>query len=132
MFPFSETCSSASSKPSSTSPTCWTTTVWEDWDGAGSRNHYSPGAVCQWLFDSCAGIRVEGENHFVIAPVPGGALSYAEASYRSPYGEVFSRWERTDNGVSVTVTVPANCTAEIRLPKGRTEKVTAGRYTYEA
>ena len=42
------------------------TTVWETWEGyvgkgdAGSLNHYSPGAVCQWLFDTCAGIRVEG------------------------------------------------------------------------
>lgn len=108
------------------------TTVWEDWDGAGSRNHYSPGAVCQWLFDTCAGIRVAGENHFLIVPIPGGKLSYAEAGYSSLYGEVRSRWERTDDGIVFTVTVPANCTAEIRLPKGRRENVTAGRYTYEA
>ena len=31
------------------------TTIWENWAGSGSRNHYSPGAVCQWLFDTCAG-----------------------------------------------------------------------------
>ena len=30
------------------------------------KNHYSPGAACQWLFDNCAGIRVDGENHFII------------------------------------------------------------------
>lgn len=50
------------------------TTIWENWEGDLSRNHYSPGAVCQWLFDTCAGIRVEGGRHFVISPVPEGAL----------------------------------------------------------
>ena len=111
------------------------TTVWETWEGyvgkgdSGSLNHYSPGAVCQWLFDTCAGIRVDGENHFVIAPIPGGGLTHAEASYRSPYGEVSSRWEKTENGVQYTVTVPANCTAELRLPGRETMLVAAGTYT---
>ena len=117
------------------------TTVWETWEGyvgknavdkgdAGSLNHYSPGAVCQWLFDTCAGIRVEGENHFVIAPVPGGELTHAEASYRSLYGEVKSRWEKTESGIQYSITIPSNCTAEIRLADGRTENVTAGKYQF--
>ncbi|MBQ6331535.1 MAG: family 78 glycoside hydrolase catalytic domain [Clostridia bacterium] len=106
------------------------TTVWESWEGDLSRNHYSPGAVCEWLFDTVAGIRVDGENHFVIAPIPGGTLTHAEASYLSPYGKVESRWERTESGTTFTVTVPANTTAEVRLPNGRTEQITAGRYEY--
>lgn len=112
------------------------TTVWETWEGytgkgnSGSLNHYSPGAVCQWLFDTCAGIREEGENHFVIAPVPGGVLTHAEASYQSLYGKVESRWEKTESSVRYTVTIPANCTAEIRLADGRTENVTAGKYQF--
>ena len=112
------------------------TTVWETWEGytgrgdAGSLNRYSPGAVCQWLFDTCAGIRVEGENHFVIAPVPGEGLDYAEASYMSIYGEVQSRWERIESSINYTITIPVNCTAEIRLPDGTTETVKAGRFRY--
>ncbi|MEE3457496.1 MAG: alpha-L-rhamnosidase C-terminal domain-containing protein, partial [Lachnospiraceae bacterium] len=110
------------------------TTIWETWEGYtgrggdGSLNHYSPGAVCQWLFDSCAGIRVEGERHFVIEPMPGGTLNFAEAGYKSLYGEVRSRWERTPEGIAYTITVPANCTAEIRLPGRETESVAAGTY----
>ena len=106
------------------------TTVWEDWEGDLSQNHYSPGAVCQWLFDTCAGIRVEGENHFVITPVPGGTLTHAEASYQSLYGEVKSRWEKTESGIQYSITIPSNCTAEIRLADGRTENVTAGKYEF--
>ena len=105
-------------------------TVWESWEGDVSRNHYSPGAVCQWLFDTVAGIRVEEENHFVLSPIPGGTLTHAGANYKSLYGEVKSRWEKTDSGVKYEFQVPANCTAEIRLPGGRTETVSAGRYEY--
>ena len=112
------------------------TTVWETWEGyagkgdSGSLNHYSPGAVCQWLFDTCAGIRVMGENHFVITPIPGGTLTHAEANYKSLYGEVKSGWEKTESGIQYSITIPSNCTAEIRLADGRTENVTAGKYQF--
>lgn len=112
------------------------TTTWESWEGftgyqgTGSFNHYSPGAVCQWLFDTCAGIRVDGENHFTIAPVPGGTLTHAGASYRSIYGEVASRWEKTDRGVSLTVTIPANTTADVLLPDGTRHSAGAGTHTF--
>ena len=116
------------------------TAIWETWEGyvgkgavdkgdAGSLNHYSPGAVCQWLFDTCAGIRADGENHFVIAPVPGGGLTHAEAVYRSLYGEVKSAWEKTDDGITYIITVPVNCTAEICLPNADTIRVNAGIHT---
>ena len=106
------------------------TTVWESWEGDCSRNHYSPGAVCQWLFDTVAGIRVDNENHFVIAPVPGGELTHAEASYKSLYGEVKSRWEKTESGVKFDIIIPANTTAEILLPDGAKKTVAAGKYSY--
>lgn len=104
------------------------TTIWENWEGTLSRNHYSPGAVCQWLFEYVAGIRVNGENHFTIRPVPGGSLHDAEASYRSPYGLIKSRWERTERGIHYWFTVPANTTAEIILPGGKRDILSAGCY----
>ncbi|MBQ7916863.1 MAG: family 78 glycoside hydrolase catalytic domain, partial [Firmicutes bacterium] len=42
------------------------TTIWENWEGTASRNHYSTGAVCQCLFDTIAGICPDGENCFII------------------------------------------------------------------
>lgn len=112
------------------------TTVWETWEGyakkgdSGSLNHYSPGAVCQWLFDSCAGIGVAGENYFEIKPVPGGTLTFARASYRSIYGEVVSCWKKTEKGISFSITIPENCTADIILPDGSKETVSSGGYEY--
>ena len=113
------------------------TTIWESWEGPNtaqggiaSLNHYSKGAVCEWLFDSCCGIQVEGENHFVIAPRPGGHLTHAKARYDSVYGTVESGWEKRDGKTVFTVTIPANCTAVVRLPDGSERNQNAGTMTY--
>ncbi len=112
------------------------TTVWENWEGdadqkgLGSMNHYSKGAVCSWLFDSLCGIRVNGENRFAIVPHAGGHLTHAKATYQSVYGKVESGWQRADGKTVYTITVPANCSAEITL-KGKTEAVNAGTYIFE-
>ena len=111
-------------------------TIWEAWEGpkgdAGiaSLNHYSKGAVCEWLFDTCCGIRVDGENHFIIAPRPGGHLDYAKASYDSIFGTIESGWERKEEETVFTVTVPANCEATVRLPDGSERVQQPGTMTY--
>ena len=102
------------------------TTVWENWEGSASYNHYSPGAVCQWLFDTACGIRISGENRFQISPQPGGTLTYAKAGYLSPYGLVESGWEIRESGTEYTITVPANCTADVALPGGERKTLSAG------
>ena len=82
------------------------TTIWENWEGSASHNHYSPGAVCQWLFDTVAGIVPDGENHFVIRPVPGGDMTWAGllrqplrqgGEQLAPGGRSgWNRWDRKD------------------------------------
>lgn len=114
------------------------TTIWESWEGTqaqggiASLNHYSKGAVCEWLFKTMCGIQAAGKNHFVIAPRPGGHFTHAQASYKSIYGEVKSGWKRRNAKTIFTFTVPANCTAEIILPGREPESVRAGTYTIEA
>ncbi len=118
-------------------PKAGATTIWEAWEGPagakggiGSLNHYSKGAVVEWLFTTMCGIRVDGENHFTVAPQPGGHFTHAEASYNSVFGRIASGWERKDGKTTYTVDVPANCEAEIVLPSGRTETVGAGLHFY--
>jgi alpha-L-rhamnosidase len=106
------------------------TTVWETWDGDVSLNHYSPGAVCEWLFAAVAGINVAGENRFIIKPLPGGSLSFARAEYRSIYGAVSTEWRCNDSAYVLTVTIPPNTVAEVLLPNGRRHTVAAGIHTY--
>ena len=113
------------------------TTIWESWEGTkaqggiASLNHYSKGAVCEWLFKTMCGIRVDGENHFTIAPRPGGHFTYAKAKYDSVYGTVESSWHKKDGTLTFDITVPSNCTAEIILPNEETKTVCSGRYCME-
>jgi alpha-L-rhamnosidase len=107
------------------------TTVWEDWDGNVSHNHYSPGAVCEWLFDTVSGINISGMNSFMIRPVPGGTLTFANAQYDSIFGTVSSKWARTDSGYSFEIQIPANTNAHIILPDGATHHVASGTFTFE-
>lgn len=114
------------------------TTVWENYlaydeDGhplRQSMNHYSPGAVCAFLFDTVCGIEVKKENRFTIRPRPGGSLRWAEASYDSPYGRVSSRWERAAEGTAFSFEIPSNTEAELTLPDGTQRILSCGSYSY--
>jgi len=77
------------------------------------------------------GIRPVGENRFVIAPRPGGSLTYAAACYTGICGRTESKWEKTDNGTVFTITVPANCQAVVCLPDGREFVQEAGTKIYQ-
>ncbi|MCR5458034.1 MAG: glycoside hydrolase family 78 protein [Clostridiales bacterium] len=114
------------------------TTIWEAWEGPntenggiGSLNHYSKGAVVEWLFKTMCGINVDGENHFSIAPNPGGHFTYAEASYMSIFGEVCSSWKRVDGKTVYSITIPSNTTANVKLPDGSERTQMPGTAEYE-
>ena len=114
------------------------TTIWEgylayDEDGhpiMQSMNHYSPGAVCAFLFETVCGIQVTGENRFTIAPTPGGSLTYAESSFVSPYGKISSGWKRENGQTIFTVEIPANTTASVLLPDGTSREVGWGTHKF--
>ena len=112
------------------------TTIWESWEGTqaqggiASLNHYSKGAVCEWLFKTMCGIQVDGENHFSIAPKPGESFTYAKASYESIYGMVACGWEKTETGFAFAVQIPANTEAMIQLPNDEIHAVTSGEHHF--
>ncbi len=105
------------------------TTVWENWDGSASNNHYSPGSVCEWLVETVCGIKVIGENNFSIAPMPGGTLTHAEFIYQSLYGTVSSKWTKKAEQIIYEITIPCGCTAFISLPSGKQQNLAAGNHT---
>lgn len=113
------------------------TTIWESWEGTqaqggiASLNHYSKGAVCEWLFKTMCGIRIDGENHFVIAPKPGGSLTHAKAVYHSIYGTVECGWEKTEEGYLFRISIPENTTATFILPEGEQVELEPGERILE-
>jgi len=118
-------------------PKAGANTIWEAWEGPnsasggiGSLNHYSKGAVVEWLFSEMCGIRVDGENHFTLAPKPGGSFTFAEARYNSVYGKVECGWKKTDDGYTFTVSIPANTTATFVLPDGSRQALLPGTHAF--
>ncbi|MDC7277934.1 glycoside hydrolase family 78 protein [Butyrivibrio fibrisolvens] len=120
-------------------PKTGATTIWEDWDGPtsdngkgggiASLNHYSKGAVCEWVFDEMCGVKMDGENHFVIAPHPGGSFTNASFSYDSIYGTVTSSWKKKEDGTyEYHIEIPSNTTAQIILPGQDTRVLECGSY----
>ena len=116
------------------------TTIPESWGGVDlledSLNHYSYGAVCEFLFQYTAGIRpckeTPGYKHFILEPVPGGSLTEARAELMTGFGMIRSSWEISGGSMTYHCTVPANTTAEIRLPDGSSSTVGSGEYTFTA
>ena len=123
-------------------PKTGATTIWEDWagpnsdngkgGGIASLNHYSKGAVCEWIFDEMCGVKIAGENQFMIAPNPGGHFTHAKFEYDSIYGTVISSWNKEANGsIKYSFSIPSNTSAIVRLPGNEDRIVISGKYEYE-
>ena len=114
------------------------TTMLENWDGLDvfrdSFNHYSFGSVCQFLFEYVAGVRptfdAPGFREIILKPVPGGSLTWAEASYKSKQGIIRSGWKIQDRKFNYHCTVPSNTTACLHLPDGSIHKLGAGEHQF--
>lgn len=113
------------------------TTVWESWEGTeaqhgvASLNHYSKGAVLEWVFARLGGIAVSGERRFELAPLPGGHFTHAEMSYQSLYGLVKSAWKKEGGKTLYHFEVPVNCEADVFLPQGTKAHLDSGIYDFE-
>ena len=110
------------------------TTIWENWDGINEKgevkaslNHYSYGAITGWLFTGVCGI-VLNEEKITIKPQPHPLLQHARASYQSPLGKIVSGWRYEGEKVIYEIEIPSNTEAEVILPDGRKEVLTAGSY----
>ena len=84
-----------------------------------SFNHYAYGAIGEWMYRVMAGIEADekqpGFKHAIIYPRMGGDLAFTDAYYHSVYGNVGVKWEVEGSEVTLTVDIPVNTTASIRL-----------------
>ena len=114
------------------------TTWWERWNGdtgdpsMNSYNHYAFGSVMAWVYRRAAGIDTDatgpGYHHLTIHPHFDSSLPQLHTEYDSAYGTIVSDWQ--ESGHRFTITIPANTTATVTLPKGKTEDIGSGTHVY--
>ncbi len=128
------------------------TTIWERWNSytketgfhkdisMNSFNHYSYGAVAEWMYRYMAGIEADEKNagfkNIILQPFPDTReelpqgqerITSVDATVESNYGNIKSAWKLDGDGsFSYNVTVPANTTARLIIPTGE------GRDVYES
>ena len=85
-----------------------------------SNNHLMLGHLMDWFYAGLGGISQTEKSvaykEIVIKPEMVGDLTWAKASYQSPYGEIRSEWEKSRTSVKMNITIPANTTALISIP----------------
>ncbi len=107
------------------------TTIWERWnsilpdgklnpEGMNSLNHYSYGAVAEWMYRWMGGINpVEEAPGFAKikwSPRPDYRMSCAAVRCQTASGTYESKWSIEGEELHFTLTVPFDCRAEVDLP----------------
>ena len=121
------------------------TTIWERWNsymvdkgmgprGMNSFNHYAYGCVCEWIWETAAGIAsdpaVPGFKHIIMKPIFDKRLGHLSAEYNSAAGVIKSAWKYEGDNWTWEFTIPEGATASVTLP-GTTEvkEYASGTYT---
>ena len=123
------------------------TTVWEHWDSIrtdgsfwsdsmNSFNHYAYGCIGDWIYSTVLGIDTSengpGYRESIVAPMPGGGITWAEGGCHTPYGLLEVKWSVEAGNFLLHVTVPANTTCRITLPgSGESHSVGSGKYEFQ-
>ncbi len=97
------------------------TTIWERWDALApdgkiyepdmnSYNHYAYGSVCQWLFESVAGVAPDpakpGFDQVIIAPQFLAQLSPVAMWHNCRHGRIEANWKIERDTAAYHVTLP--------------------------
>jgi alpha-L-rhamnosidase len=109
------------------------TTIWERWDSMlpdgsinpgemTSFNHYSLGAVADWMHRTIGGLAPAepGYHRIAVRPRPGGGITCASTRHITPYGLAESSWKIETGYFELNVLVPANTSAVVTLPGSAT------------
>lgn len=118
------------------------TTMWEHWDGIkpdgrmwssdmNSFNHYAYGAVGDWMYGVCGGIKPD-ENHpgferLIYEPIATDRLDSFCAELETDYGKIRSEWHHEDGGIVYELTTPVETAATVG---GKRYLLRPGVYTF--
>ncbi|MFI1991853.1 family 78 glycoside hydrolase catalytic domain [Actinoplanes sp. NPDC020271] len=105
------------------------TTIWERWDSMlpdgtvnpgemTSFNHYALGAVADWMHRTVGGIAPlePGYSRVLVAPRPGGGLTWCKSSLETRHGRIEVAWDIVDGELKVDTSLPEGVTGVLSLP----------------
>ena len=120
------------------------TTIWERWNSytleegmhqksMNSFNHYAYGCVCEWIWESAAGIASDpaapGFKHIIMRPIPDKRLGHLTAEYNSSAGTIRSAWRYEGDKWIWDFTIPEGATASVTVPGEGVKEYQGGSYT---
>ena len=133
------------------------TTIWERWnsvmpdgsmnpEGMNSLNHYSIGAIMQWVYQQVLGIssQTNGYQEVTLAPQFDYRLKHVQGHYESSYGDLQIEYQlETDeqHTIKLNLNVPFGQQVTVKLPRATGEvqlngeatslplKLTGGQYS---
>jgi len=110
-------------------------TMWEQWNGEGSRVHHMFGGAVTWLYRCLCGVQLDEEapayKHIILQPKPCGDIMWAEYSTETPFGLLSVKWKRNSEGRFIyKLNIPSGSYATVYMPDGSTpQTVHPGRTT---
>lgn len=120
------------------------TTIWERWNsymldkgmgpqGMNSFNHYAYGCVCEWMWETMAGISADtsepGFKRIIMKPIPDKRLEFVNAEYNSAAGIIKSSWKYEGDQWIWDFTIPEGAVALVTLPgESQAHEYRAGSY----
>lgn len=105
------------------------TALTESWQAYGfvSNNHLMLGHLMEWFYSGLAGIQQASDGvafkKIKFKPAVVGDVTFANASYQSPYGIIRSAWKKKSNGFEFNVVVPVNSKGIVYFPNSQKKEI---------
>ncbi len=104
------------------------TSLWETWEGNGSKNHTAFSSADSWISYGLAGVKPQGGyKEFTLKPYFAPELDFMNYSINTEYGVIGICWTRNEDAIEVEIKVPFNTTAHVDL-NGKCFDLKAGTY----
>lgn len=122
------------------------TTIWERWNsvledgsisetGMNSLNHYSYGAIVDWMYRNMCGLNPmeesPGYKKAVIAPYPDNRIRWVKMKRETASGRYEIEWRyEEDESISYKITIPFDCEAQVCILGMETQICKTGVYEF--
>mgnify|MGYP003374441979 FL=1 len=97
-------------------------TLWECWNGLGSRNHHMFSDMSAFLYKYVGGISADMEKpayeHIIFRPALDVGIKNISCGVNTPYGTARTEISENESGAKLTVTVPSGSSGTLYVPVG--------------